>query len=184
MSIGEQTYKTNEELIKACLSNNRKAQEVLYQQYAPKMFAICKTYAKDRDEACEFLQLGFIKVFQKLDQFSFNGSFEGWIRRIIVTSALQELRKKKHYMLDVEEFADEVEEEVELKNVESLAFDKVIEFINELPRKAALVIKLYAVEGYSHKEIAEELGITVSTSKSQLNRARKLLNEKIESINV
>jgi RNA polymerase sigma-70 factor (ECF subfamily) len=164
-------------LITRCLNNERPAQEELYRTYADKMFAVCMTYAEDRDEASDFLQNGFMTVYSKLHLFSFNGSFEGWIRRIMVNSALSVLRKKKRFtdMLENIEYEQELPEyESDLELIPSAT---VIAKVNELPSKSAMVLKLYAIEGFTHKEIAEIMGVSVGTSKSQLNRARTLLKK-------
>lgn len=164
-------------LIDACLNRDRAAQEQLYRTYCDKMFSVCMYYANDRDEAADFLQEGFITVFGKLHLYKFEGSFEGWIRRIIVNTALSALRKKRRFVevnLSVEDFPETeiIEEEVNL-----LPSAKVIEMVSDLPIKAGTVLKLYAIEGYSHQEIAEIMDISVGTSKSQLNRARTLLKQ-------
>jgi len=138
-------------------------------------------YADSRDEAADFLQDGFITVFGKLHMFKFQGSLEGWVRRIIVNTALSALRKKKRFneMLDeVENMQDVSTEEVE--EIEHISSSKVIEVVNGLPGKAAVVLKLFAIEGYSHPEIAEIMDISVGTSKSQLNRARNLVKMKLK----
>lgn len=177
-------YKTDKDLVNACVQGKRDAQEVLYKTYADKMFAICKTYAQNRDDACEYLQLGFIQVFTKLNQFSFTGSLEGWIRRVIVTTALQELRKQKHYQVNIDDLnISHYTEEDEIEGFQGLPFNKVIEYVNELPKKAGLVLKLFAIEGYSHQEIAKQLSISISTSKSQLNYARSLLKKRVSDLN-
>lgn len=144
------------------------------------MFAVCKYYTDDRDEACDFLQDGFITVFRKLDRYKFDGSLEGWIRRIIVNTALQAIRKKKVY----QEHYDLIKiEQEDLHIVEQKDYDvnpkEIIQWVNELPKKAGLIMKLYAIEGYTHSEIAEILDVSVGTSKSQLNRARTLLKAKM-----
>lgn len=173
------------ELIGRCLENDRAAQEELYRMHADKMFAVCMYYAGDRDEAADFLQDGYIKVFRKLNTYNFQGSFEGWIRRIIVNTALGHIRKKKHLKISetaVENLPEMVE--VEEAELELIPKAKVIEMVNDLPEKASLVLKLFAIEGYTHPEIAEILGITIGTSKSQLNRARTLLKEALNNQNV
>lgn len=144
------------------------------------MFSVCKYYTDDRDEACDFLQEGFITVFRKLNRYSNQGSLEGWVRRIIVNTALQEIRKKKvfkeHYdLIRIEQ------EEIHNQNFVEESFNpkEVIKWVNDLPKKAGLILKLYAIEGYTHQEIAEILDVSVGTSKSQLNRARTLLKEKM-----
>lgn len=172
------------ELITRCLRNERTAQEKLYRRFADKMFSVCLYYAEDRDEACDFLQEGFLTVFRKLDQFNFEGSLEGWIRRIIVNTALSHLRKKKRYNEMVEEYEINVEQVSDTDvNLETIPFKKVITLVNQLPVKSALVLKLFAIEGYTHYEIAEIMGISVGTSKSQLNRARTLLKSALKDLN-
>jgi RNA polymerase sigma factor (sigma-70 family) len=148
------------------------------------MFGVCKYYADNRDEACDFLQEGFITVFRKLDRYNFEGSLEGWIRRIIVNTALQELRNKKsfqeHYeLIKIEQEALQTEE----SPYSSISPGEIIRLVNDLPKKAALIIKLYAIEGYTHPEIASILDISIGTSKSQLNRARSLLKLKMVHLN-
>lgn len=167
-------------LITRCLNNERSAQELLYKTHCNKMYTVCTYYAENRDEAADFLQEGFITVFGKLHLFKFKGSLEGWIRRIIVNTALSAIRKKKRMLEVSDEFdqiADYSEEEIQ---IEAISKTKVIKLVNDLPTKAGLVMKLYAIEGYSHQEISEILDISVGTSKSQLNRARKLLRVQFE----
>ena len=146
------------------------------------MFAVCKYYTDDRDEACDFLQEGFITVFRKLERYKSDGSLEGWIRRIIVNTALQAIRKKKVYQQHYDLIKIEQEE---LYSTESEEYEinpkEIIQWVNELPKKAGLIMKLYAIEGYTHPEIAEILDVSVGTSKSQLNRARALLRAKINA---
>ncbi len=161
----------------------REAQEVLYRRFADKMFAVCKYYTDDRDEACDFLQDGFITVFRKLDKYRFDGSLEGWIRKIIVNTALQAIRKKKTFQERYHLIKIEQEELIHLEENESEANPKdIIQWVNELPKKAGLIMKLYAIEGYTHPEIAEMLDVSVGTSKSQLNRARTLLKAKMKGL--
>lgn len=180
MDNKDQTYNNLKDLIEGCLQGNRNSQEQLYRMYAKKMYAVCKHYAKDRDQAADMLQEGFITVFRKLDKYNFEGSFEGWIRRIIVNTALMELRKNKHFFEPIDERNDYSKASIitEQEGLDEKFKEKnIIEIINSLPLKAGLVIKLYVIEGYSHAEISEILDITVGTSKSQLNRARKLIKE-------
>ena len=166
------------ELIDKCISNDRKAQETLYRLYADKMYNVCLTYTKDEDEACDVLQEGFVKVFKNLKAYSYNGSFEGWIRKIIVNTALsayhkrkREREKKEEYVVHTEPIIDNILNDIHAEDL--------IALVNELPEKAALVLKLFAIEGYEHKEIAKMMGISEGTSKSQLNRARYLLKQAI-----
>lgn len=160
----------------------REAQETLYRRFADKMFAVCKYYTDDRDEACDFLQEGFITVFRKLDRFKAQGSLEGWIRRIIVNTALQAIRKKKVYHEHYDLIKIEQEELYSAEEFNSEVNPKeIIQWVNELPKKAGLIMKLYAIEGFTHPEIAEMLDVSVGTSKSQLNRARTLLKARINN---
>ncbi len=162
-------------MISKCLNDERSAQEQLYKLYADKMFSVCMHYAADREEAADFLQNGFLTVFSKLHLFGFNGSFEGWVRRIMVNSALSILRKKKRFneaLENIEYMQELPEHEVDMELIPSA---EVIAKVNDLPSKSAMVLKLFAIEGYTHQEISEIMGITVGTSKSQLNRARTLL---------
>ena len=132
-------------------------------------------YARNRDEACDFLQDGYITVFGKLHLFKFEGSLEGWIRRIIVNTALSHIRKNKKtfdLFTSVETLPEHYEEDVDLDIIQPKL---IIKLVNELPIKASLVIKLFSIEGYTHQEIADKLDISVGTSKSQLNRARSML---------
>lgn len=171
-------------LIECCLKNNRAAQEFLYKKYADKMFSVCITYAKDNDEACDFLQDSFIKVFKKLDQFKENGVLGAWIRRIVVNTALSGIRKKSRLnevFESIETHHEVIEENYELDNIPE---NKIIRLVNELPEKASIVLKLFTIEGFGHQEIADRLGITVGTSKSQLNRAKFLLKTALNESNI
>ncbi|SRR6056297_1066842 len=171
------------ELVKGCKRNRRKFQEILYNKYAKKMYGICMSYAKDRAEAQDILQDGFVKVFKKIHTFKEEGSLEGWIRKIIVNTSLDYMRSKtKRY-----EFIDENKEVEEQEEIDSTLLDKVntdalLDRVARLPDGARMVFNLYAVEGYSHKEIAEKLNITAGTSKSQYKRARNLLQNWINDI--
>ena len=164
-------------LVQKCIEDNRAYQEILYRRYAKRMFAVCKRYANDHDEAMDFLQEGFIQVFRSLDTFNFDGSLEGWIRRVIVYRTIDLLRKEKRYQevvnsLDDELFVEPEEFELSLKTSNS---ERIRGLVNKLPGKAGLILKLHVLEGLTHPEIAEHLEITVGTSKSQLSRARRML---------
>lgn len=169
---------SEKELIKRCVANERQAQERLYRQHADKMYNVCLTYAKDEDEACDILQEGFIKVFRNLDSYSFNGSFEGWVRKIMVNTALLFYQKRKKETENLSVYKTFVESSID-NLLDKLNADELISLVNQLPVKAGMVLKLFAIEGYEHKEIAELMGISEGTSKSQLNRARGLLKEAI-----
>jgi RNA polymerase sigma-70 factor (ECF subfamily) len=168
------------DLWEGCKQNKRKYQELLYRKYAKKMYAICLSYAKDRAMAQDILQDGFVKVFRKIKTFKAEGSLEGWIRKIITNTALDYLRQKSREF----EFLDmnqEVEEEkMDQGILEKINADGVMQIITQLPNGARAVFNLYAVEGYTHKEIAKKLNITEGTSKSQYKRARAKLKELIK----
>lgn len=178
---------TNNEqlLVEKCIEDNRLYQEAFYKKFAPKMYSVCKNYAENRDEAMDFLQDGFISVFNNLHKFRFEGSLEAWVRRVIVYKTIETLRRKKRYN-EVLSKVDNIEytepEEYELENVKT-PFEKIRELVNNLPKKAGLILKLYAVEGYTHAEIAEITGVSIGTSKSQLNRARRLIKEALQKTN-
>jgi RNA polymerase sigma-70 factor (ECF subfamily) len=169
-------------LVNKCLEDDRLYQEAFYRKFAPVMYAVCKNYASDRDEAMDFLQNGFISVFKNLHKYRFEGSLEGWVKRVIIFRTVESLRKQKRYNEIIAEYDEEpiVEpEEFELENIKTSAA-RIRDLVNKLPEKAGLILKLYAIEGYTHPEISEILGVSVGTSKSQLNRARKLLKEALQ----
>lgn len=166
-------------LIKKCIEDNRLYQEAFYKKFSPKMYAVCKNYAESRDEAMDFLQDGFISVFNNLHKYRFEGSLEGWVRRVIVFRTIEALRRKKRYnevLLEVQGVESTGPEEYEIENISTPA-EKIRELVNKLPEKAGLILKLYAIEGFTHAEISEITGVSIGTSKSQLSRARKLIKE-------
>ncbi|MDF2157202.1 sigma-70 family RNA polymerase sigma factor [Algoriphagus sp. CAU 1675] len=171
-------FSTETGLIKACLKGDRSAQRHLYDCYSGKFLAICIRYLKDREHAEDVMIEGFMKIFEKLPQFQAKGSFEGWMKRIIVTQALMTLRSHRHLMMEVntEDEAMYADQHYELSHLETA---DLMDMVESLPVGYRTVFNLYAIEGYSHQEIAELLGITESTSKSQLNRARNSLKDKI-----
>lgn len=167
------------EIIEACKRGDRRAQKAVYDMLAPKMFALCIRYMGDRTEAEDILQEGFVNLFTKLDTYSGEGSFEGWARKIFVNAALMSLRKS-----DVLKGADDVEESIELASetttaVQDISYKELTKLISELPSGFRTVFNMFVVEGYSHKEISETLGISEATSRSQLLRARAILQKKI-----
>ncbi|BAU52281.1 RNA polymerase sigma factor [Mucilaginibacter gotjawali] len=174
----EQTYHI-EELIKRCKAGERKAQELLYKQFASKMLGVCFRYATDKMEAEDMLQNGFIKVFQKLADYRGEGSFEGWIRRIMVHSSIEYYRKhhKMMQVVDIEEAGSETSSNP--LATAKLAAEDLLMLIRQLSPGYRIVFNLYAIEGYSHKEIAAIAGITEGASKSQLSRARSILREQV-----
>ncbi len=182
MEIFEENNISDKELIQHCIKNNRHYQEILYRRYADKMYSVCLTYSENDDDACDILQDGFIKVFRKLHKYSFEGSFEGWIRRIIVNTAIELYRKKKREKEVFMQYHNTISPKNFNEILDKISARELIKLVNKLPFKAGLVLKLFAIEGYSHIEIAKQLGITTGTSKSQLNRARTLLKEYINNI--
>jgi RNA polymerase sigma factor (sigma-70 family) len=165
------------ELVHNCKKGNRNAQEQLYKQYAGKLFGVCLKYSRNKTEAEDNLHDSFMTIFKKIDQYQFKGSFDGWLKRVTVNTVLQKYRKEEYLYVLI----DNVEEEtpVETGYIE-VELPVLLKYIQDLPNKYRLTFNLYVLDGYSHKEIAELLGTSVGTSKSNLARARILLNEKIE----
>jgi RNA polymerase sigma-70 factor (ECF subfamily) len=170
---------TIDELIKKCRANDRKAQELLYKQFASKMMGVCLRYATDRMEAEDMLQNGFIKVFQKIEDYRGDGSFEGWIRRIMAHSSIEYYRKyhKMVQLVDIEDAAGHAP--VDAMALSKLAASDLMALIGQLAPGYRIVFNLFAIEGFSHKEIAEMTGISEGASKSQLSRARSVLKEQV-----
>jgi RNA polymerase sigma factor (sigma-70 family) len=175
-------YSTEEELIAQCLVNNYRAQEELYRLYSRKMFGLCLRFAKNRADAADILQESFIKVFRNLGQFRGEGSFEGWIRRTVTTTAISHYKKFlfEARQLDIADF-EETEILDETINDE-ISANEMILLLQQLPDQYRLVFNLYVVEGYTHEEIAEMLEMRTGTSKSQLSRAKNILREKITAL--
>jgi len=167
-----------EHIIKGCRDEDPKAQKELYQMFAGMMFSLCLRYADNEDEAKDNLQEGFIRVFRKIKQYRFEGSFEGWMRKIMVNISLQKYRDrlKMNPVYELERVGEQAPE-----TASDLVTEKdLLQMISELPPRYRLVFNMYAVEGYSHKEISEMLGITEGTSKSNLSRAREILQNKLK----
>ena len=168
------------QLIKSCIDGDRAAQKVLYDRLAPRMFPVCMRYVGDRTLAEDLLQDGFVTLFTRLDSYKGEGSFEGWARRIFVTTALMSLRKKDALkMSDKLETARGIKAET-VSQMQSLNYKELMKLIMDLPTGFRTVFNLYVIEGYSHKEIADMLGISETTSRTQLSRARIWLQNKIK----
>lgn len=165
------------QLIHKCKRNDIKAQSEIYHLFAGKMFALCLKYSKNKQEAEDNLQDAFITIFDKIYQFKFKGSFEGWMKRIVINIALQTYRQKSVLNLIENNLPDEVELEV---NDDEISLDFLLKIIQELPERYRMVFNLYVLDGYSHKEISNLLGIAEGTSKSNLSRARLILKGKVE----
>ncbi len=172
---------THDELSEGCRKRKPKAQKALYEALSPKMLGVCLRYLRDREEAEHVMIGGFVKVFEKIDQYKGDGSFEGWIRRIMVNEALMYIRKNQPLSVDVDIM--EVEGELDYDQLEqSLNTEDIMALIRELPVGYKTVFNLYAIEGFNHAEIAAKLGISENTSKSQLSRARKLLQSRLAKL--
>lgn len=169
---------TESDLIEGCMLNDRRIQEELYRRYSPRMYAVCLRYAGNAEEAEDILQEGFIKVFNKMSSFRNEGSFEGWMRRIFVNTAIEHFRRKK-YLLPVTEKEENTLEGKYTSVLDNLSAKDIMKLIRELSPGYRTVFNLYVVEGYSHKEIADQLGISEGTSKSQLSRAKVILQEMV-----
>ncbi len=165
-------------IIKGCLQQRRTDQYRLYALYSKRMFGICLRYAASYDEAQDILQEGFVKVFLNLSSYKGQGSFEGWIRRIIVNTAIEKYRARLHH-LPVDTVIDYEEHVHHNCALDALHTKDILGFVQKLPVQYRLVFNLYVLEGYSHKEIGEMLNISESTSRSNLARARMLLKDKL-----
>ena len=171
-------YTTNE-LITGCKANNRQMQELLYRQTSAKMFAICMRYAKDSMDAEDVLQLGFIKIFNKITEYRGDGAFEGWMRRIMVNTAIENYRKNLKMQQNMVLMDDLVAHAGEAPAYNDLGVQDLLKLIQKLADGYRIVFNMYAIEGYSHREIAQALGISEGASKSQLSRARAILQKEI-----
>lgn len=170
-------YNQEAQLIKALKRADPKAQRQLYDKYASRMLGVCMRYVVDQMTAEDILVEGFMKVFDKIEQFKSEGSFEGWIRRIMVNESLGYLRQRKQFRENIQLDEAHGVADTNILADQSLEANEMLQMIETLPTGYRTVFNLYAIEGYSHAEIAETLGITESTSKSQLHRARALLQQ-------
>ncbi|MCE2495146.1 MAG: RNA polymerase sigma factor [Flavobacteriales bacterium] len=171
---------SEQQLIKKCLKGERKAQKALYDRYSGKMLGVCRRYVRSTYDAEEVLSNGFIKVFNKLEYYQDEGSFEGWIRKIMVREALNFLRSQKDFFDETEDATLERLEPVAEQH--ELEAQDLMKLIDELPTGYRTVFNLFAIEGYSHQEIAYELSISEGTSKSQLSKARKMLQSRMTEL--
>lgn len=173
------------DLLEGCKAGDQKMQELLYRQSASKMLAVCMRYARDRMEAEDTLQLGYIKVFQQVKEYRGDGSFEGWIRKIMVNTAIESYRKNLRTLqiVSIDEIYEQPFAEFDFSRI---AMQDLLGLIQQLADGYRIVFNMYIIEGYSHKEIAATLGISEGASKSQLSRSRAILREeiiKMEGIN-
>lgn len=169
-------------IIKGCLAGDRRDQELLYRRYASKLYAVCLQYSGNDEEARDILQEGFIKIFEHLGHYKHEGSFEGWMRRITVNTALEKFRSRHNlYRVDDIDTIQEPDSEPDNNDYAGLEAKDLLEIIRELPPKYRMVFNLYAIEGYSHKEISSMVKISEGTSKSNLSRARIILQRRVGS---
>ncbi|WP_162053861.1 RNA polymerase sigma factor [Pontibacter pamirensis] len=168
---------TEAELIAGCQKADTKAQKLLYERFVAQMCGVCKRYLRNEMDAEEALLNGFMKIYQNIDRFEAKGSFEGWVRRIMVNEALAFLRKKELLHLAIDD--SHVQVAGTSGADQDLAEEELMELLRTLPSGYRAVFNLYAIEGYSHKEIADMLGITEGTSKSQLSKARAMLQRRL-----
>lgn len=174
---------TEIELIEACQQQDRRAQQMLFDRYSPVMFGVCKRYVKNREDAEDILVEAFFKVLTNIQNFKSEGSFEGWIRRIVINEALMSLRKHHNFNMTLE-ISPQMDAEADpVTAVDELAAQDIINLLDGLPTGYRTVFNLYAIEGYKHREIADLLGISINTSKSQLILAKKRLQDLLEEMN-
>jgi RNA polymerase sigma factor (sigma-70 family) len=167
-----------EDCIRKCFSGDRKAQTALYNHFASKMFGVCLRYSRDAIEAEDNLQEGFVKIFTKIDQYGYKGSFEGWMRRIMVNTSLEKFRKNTH-LYPIEDLVIYEGNSFAEDTISGISADDLLKMVQQLPPRYRMVFNLYAIEGYSHQEIGKLMNISEGTSKSNLSRARVILQKKV-----
>ena len=168
------------DLITGCIEGNRRMQEILYSRFSAKMYGVCLRYASNAAEAEDILQEGFIKIFKKIDTFRSEGSFEGWVRRIFVNTAIEHFRRRK-YLTPVTEKEENTIEGKYISVLDELAEQDILNLVQELSPGYRTIFNMYVVEGYTHKEIGDILGISEGTSKSQLSRAKVILQDMVRT---
>ncbi|CAM3470530.1 RNA polymerase sigma factor [Elizabethkingia occulta] len=171
------------EIIEQCQKNDRKAQELLYRRYSNVLFSICLRYSGNYENAQDVFQEGFILIFKKITQYSFSGSFEGWIKRVIVNLNLEKHRQKEIWLTEIEENMPLIDEEDnDPDDFQNVNYQDLIKYVQNLPTQYRQVFNLYVFEEYTHNEIAESLKISPGTSKSNLSRAREILRKELMKI--
>ncbi|MCP4311418.1 MAG: sigma-70 family RNA polymerase sigma factor [Bacteroidetes bacterium] len=168
-------------LLEGCVKGKPRSQEALYKRFAPAMYGICLQYASNEEDAQDIMQEGFVKVYGKLGQVKKPEAFPGWIRRVMINTALEKYRSRVH-LQRIDDVKEEADEAMDDGIFENLTCQELVALIQTLSPQYRLVFNLYAIEGYNHQEISKELGISVGTSKSNLSRARASLQEKIKKI--
>lgn len=171
------------EIIEGCKKQNRKAQKMLYDRFSSKFLGVCMRYAKDKQEGEDILQEGFLKIFERIDQYNYTGAFEGWMRRIMVNTAITNYRKNlKHYNHSNIDDIYEYEQDILYTDDLEFSMEEMLRVIQTLSPGYRMVFNLFAIEGYPHKDIAEMLGVDVATSKSQYSRARKIIQYRLAQL--
>lgn len=172
---------TERQIIEGCKRGDRDCEYLLYKKYGGKLLTVCRRYARDEMQAEDWFQDGFIRIFKCLHQYKFKGSFEGWMRRVVVTTVLKKFQKKsfKNEFAGIEHLP---ESSVQPSVFSHLGEEALLALVAKLPDGYRIVFNLFAIEGYSHREIAQELGIEESTSRSQLTKARRLLQQQVISL--
>jgi RNA polymerase sigma-70 factor (ECF subfamily) len=171
---------SDDELIEGCQNEDRKFQKMLYQKYAPLMYSICLGYINERSTAQDILQEGFIKVFNNIKHFRGSGSLEGWLRKIFTNTVIDYFRKNNTLSNHIISGSEVENEEIPSHILEQIDAEAILVKVGQLPEGARVIFNLYALEGYTHKEISERLNISEGTSKSQLNRAKSILKKWLE----
>lgn len=166
-------------LIQECLKNNRIAQKQLYDKYSSKLMGVCIRYTNSKEDAEDVLIEGFTTIFQKLSMYKGDGSFEGWMKRIMINTSISHFRTNSKYRFhqDIEEVHNEIEKQDTI--IEKMETQRIMKLVNSMPEGYRIIFNLYAVEGYTHREIAEQLGLSEGTSKSQFSKARKWLQNRL-----
>jgi len=174
---------SDQQIIKLCAKHDRKAQQILYDRYSRLLLGVCLRYATDKAEAEDILQDSFLKIFFNIKEYSGTGSFIGWLRKIVVNTAITHYHKnlKYRYHVDIEDYIS-VETGTSSFEEDFFTSDELFKVLNELPSGYRMVFNLYAVEGFKHKEIAEMLSIDTNTSKSQYSRAKAVIRDKLEKL--
>jgi len=170
----------DKKLVELCLKKDSNSLELLYNSYSYKMFGVCLRYAKNRDDAQDLLHDGFIKVYTGLNRYKGEGSLEGWIRRIMVNTAINYYKRKNGHYFMMNDSDEEIFEGYEEDIIEQISTGELLGYINEMPDGYRMVFNMYVIEGYQHNEISEILGISASTSKTQLMKARRYLMKKVK----
>ena len=179
MSTSSNQIISDSDLIRGCLSGDSRMQEALYSRFAPKMYAVCLRYSNNADDAQDLLQEGFVKIFKNLDKFRAEGSFEGWVRRVFVNTSIEHYRRKVN-LISTADRDDAYVEDHSANALDKLAEKDIIKLVQDLSPGYRAVFNMYAIEGYSHKDIGSILGISEGTSKSQLARAKGILQKKVK----